>query len=335
MNLADSIPTHPAALSGKAPRALRDRMLFWGLIALFIFGLFGLISATGWQETWDELRKLSAWQVGVLLALSMINYLLRGLRWHILACRLGICLPLRYSLLHFIGGFAMTITPARVGEFVRLRWLTRMTGWSIERVTPLPLADRAFDMAAMGLVLGVALLISGQGNISAGVVAITAIASAIVVTRPKLLIKLVEALFGAIGRWPRPFARLRQAARSMGLFSNAPTTVPTLFLSVVGWMAEGYALYLLLQWMGAEVSIATATFIFVFATLAGGLTGAPGGLGGAEATMMVLLAMNGAPLHVALAATTVIRITTLWFAIALGALVFPFSEALSHKSKTA
>ncbi|RLJ60553.1 uncharacterized protein (TIRG00374 family) [Litoreibacter meonggei] len=333
MTLVDSIPTPPAAVSGTHRRAWRDRALFWGFIALFLFGLFGLVTATGWQETWGELRKLAIWQIGVLLALSMINYLIRGVRWHFLARRLGLDLPLRYSLLHFIGGFAMTITPARIGEFVRLRWITRMTGWTVERVTPLPLADRAFDMAAMGLVLGVAVFLSGKGSMGATPIALTAIAGAIIITRPKLLIKLVEVLFGALHRWPRPFARLRQAARSMGRFSDTRVTGPALILSTVGWMAEGFALYLLLHWMGAEVSLATATVIFLFSTLAGGLTGAPGGLGGAEATMMVLLAMNGAPLHVALAATTVIRITTLWFAIAVGALAFPFAEALSNKSK--
>ena len=139
MTLVDSIPTSPPSVSGTPRRVRRDRILFWSLIALFIFGLFGLVSATGWQETWGELRKLAFWQIGVLLALSMINYLIRGVRWHFLSGRLGIHLPLRYSLLHFIGGFAMTITPARVGEFVRLRWITRMTGWTIERVSPLPL----------------------------------------------------------------------------------------------------------------------------------------------------------------------------------------------------
>ena len=333
MTLTDSIPTPASAISAAPKRSFRDRALFWGLIALFLFGLAGLISATGWQETLEELQKLSLWQITALLALSLINYLIRGVRWHFLASRLGIHLPLRYSLMHFIGGFAMTITPARVGELVRLRWIKRMTGWAAERSTPLPLADRAFDMAAMGLVLGVAVVLSGQSSLSAIPVALAAIATAILVTRPTLLIKLVELFYSLLRRWPRPFATLRQAARSMGRFSAFRTSGPALVLSIIGWMAEGFALYLLLQWMGADVGFATATVIFLFSTLAGGLTGAPGGLGGAEAAMMVLLSMNGVPLHVAFAATAVIRITTLWFAIALGASTFPFAEAFSQKSK--
>lgn len=323
-NISTSTPT--------PKRSWHDRAFFWGLIALFLFGLAGLISATGWQATWEEIRKLSAWQVGILLALSLANYLLRGLRWHFLSTRLGIRLPLRHSLMHFIGGFAMTITPARVGEFVRLRWIKRMTGWSVERSAPLPLADRAFDMAAMGLALGLAVLLSGQGGYGATPVALAAIGGAIIVTRPQLLTKLVDILYGLLRRWPRLFATLRQAARSMRRFSRTDTSFPALALSIVGWMSECYALYLLLHWFGADVSLAVATAVFLFSTLAGGLTGAPGGLGGAEAAMMVLLSMNGVPLHVALAATTVIRITTFWFAIALGALTFPFAEAISSKS---
>lgn len=330
--MAEITPPPITPNSGAPARLWRDRMILWGLIALFVVGMVGLVSATGWEDTWAELRKLSLAQVAALLSLSLLNYLIRGARWHLLARRLGLPLRLRHSVLHFIGGFAMTITPGRVGELVRLRWITRMTGWPFERVTPLPLADRAFDLAAMGSVLGIAILISGTGGIGAAPVAALALGAAVVVTRPALLIKLVETSHGLTRRWPRPFARLRQAARSMGLFSPLHIAGPAMILSAIGWMAEGMALFLLLHWMGADISLAAATVIFLFSTLAGGLTGAPGGLGGAEASMMVLLSMNGVPLHVALAATTVIRITTLWYAIGLGVLTFPFAEKLSRKA---
>ena len=74
-----------------------------------------------------------------------------------------------------------------------------------------------------------------------------------------------------------------------------------------------------------------AATIFTFSTLAGGLTGAPGGVGGAEAAMVALLSMQGVPLETSLPATAIIRVTTLWFAIGLGLLVFPFAERHSLK----
>lgn len=332
MMMTEITPPPITPATGAPARPWRDRAVLYGLLALFTIGLIGVISATGWTETWAQLRKLSVGQIAVLLALSLVNYLIRGARWHLLARRLGLQVALRHSVLHFVGGFAMTITPGRVGELVRLRWITRMTGWPVERVTPLPLADRAFDLAAMGLVLGVAIAVSGTGGAGAAPIAALAVGAAIVVTRPALLVTLVETLFAIARRWPRPFARLRQAARSMGLFSPLDIAGPALILSAIGWMAEGVALFLLMQWMGADITLATATVIFLFSTLAGGLTGAPGGLGGAEAAMVVLLSMNGVPLHVALAATAVIRITTLWYAIGLGVLTFPIAEKLSRKA---
>jgi uncharacterized protein (TIRG00374 family) len=106
-------------------------------------------------------------------------------------------------------------------------------------------------------------------------------------------------------------------------------------LGVVGWFAEGLAFYLLLQWMGSDIDLWMSVAIFVFATLAGGLTGAPGGLGGAEAAMVALLAFQGVPLEIAVPATLIIRVTTLWFAILIGFAVFPFAESRSQRVRHA
>ena len=87
--------------------------------------------------------------------------------------------------------------------------------------------------------------------------------------------------------------------------------------------------------MGADIGFWTAAAIFTFSTLAGGLTGAPGGVGGAEAAMVALLGLQGIPLETSVPATLIIRVTTLWFAIGLGLLVFPFAEAKSKKAEHA
>jgi uncharacterized protein (TIRG00374 family) len=46
----------------------------------------------------------------------------------------------------------------------------------------------------------------------------------------------------------------------------------------------------------------------------------PGGLGGSEASMIVLLRISGVPLPLAVSATLLIRLATLWFAVLLGIL---------------
>ncbi len=316
-------------LSQNSPK--RDLWVLLGLMALFLFGFVGLAATIGWEETWMQLQKLSGIQIIGLLALSLINYIFRGLRWHLFSTRLGLNLKLRENVVHFMGGFAMTITPGRIGELVRLRWISRLTGWPFERILPLPFIDRAFDIAAMGIVLAVGVVLSQTGTTGAIPVAMLAMLAALIVTRPALIEALVKSIWKLVGKWPRRFVGLRKAARSMSVFSTPKVAIPALLLSIVGWTAEGYALYLLLTWMGADVTFAAATVIFLFSTLAGGLTGAPGGVGGAEAAMLILLAAQNVPLEIAVPAMAVIRITTLWFAILIGLLMFPVAETLSKK----
>lgn len=322
-----SPPGDPATLS-----RLRDPLLLAGLLVLVVAGLAGLAAATGWQETRDQLGRLDALHLAALLGLSLVNYLMRGLRWHVFARRIGLPPALMRDLRHYFGGFLMSVTPGRVGELVRVRWIRRETGLTLERSAPLFLMDRAADLTAMALILAGALALSTSGIAGALPLAALALGTALAVTHARLMSALVTRTYRVVGRWHRLFGRLRGMARALAQFSHSGVLAAAVGLGLIGWLAEGYAFYLLLGWLGAKTTAATAMAIFVFATLAGGLTGAPGGLGGAEAAMVALLTLEGLPPETSIAATAVIRVTTLWFAIAIGAVAFPVAERLSKRT---
>lgn len=329
-----SVSPPPRASSTASPsRRLRDLLLIGGLVALVLAGLIGLAIATGWEETVAAVQDLSFIEIIALLALSLVNYGLRGLRWHLFAKRLGLPTGLTQDLRHFLGGFAMSVTPGRIGELVRMRWLQRETGWPFDKTAPLVLVDRASDLAAMAILLALALAFSTTGVAGGAPVAVLSLIAAFIATRPRLMRAAGDATHVASARrFPRLFARVRRAARSLSAFHGPSVMVAAGALGVIGWLAEGWAFHLLLVWMGAEIGFWTAVGIFIFATLAGGLTGAPGGLGGAEAAMVALLVSSSIPIEIALPATLIIRLTTLWFAIAIGLLVFPLAERHSKMS---
>lgn len=331
------IPLRKTPPRAPKPVRSRDKLIVAGLVVLFVAGCVGLAVATGWKETLGQVQKLALWQGLVLLALSLTNYVLRGVRWHLFTRRLGLPTTLMQDVRHFLGGFAMAVTPGRVGELVRLRWLSRETGWNFTRTAPLAVVDRASDLAAMAIILGLSIGLSVTtvaGGIRGAVpVTMLALIAAFIATRPVLAASLVAAMWRLTGRRAtRFFARARGAARSLERFSHGPVLVAALGLGLIGWLAEGYSFHLLLGWMGADVSLPKAVAIFIFASLAGGLTGAPGGVGGAEAAMIALLSYDGVPTDAAVAATAIIRVTTLWFAIVIGLCVFPIAERRSHNS---
>ncbi|MEL7025751.1 MAG: lysylphosphatidylglycerol synthase transmembrane domain-containing protein [Pseudomonadota bacterium] len=310
-----------------------DVALLAGLFALVLGGLIALAAATGWEETLEGLKSITAPQMAILLALSLVNYIFRGLRWYYFARRLELPTGFVQDLRHFLGGFAMSVTPGRVGELVRMRWIRRETGWSFERTAPLVLVDRASDLSSMALLLALALAFTTTGIGGAVPVVVLALAASFAITRPKPLRMLATLGYRATGIASRLFARIRRAAASLEAFKSPFAMTFATILGVIGWAAEAVAFWLLLDWMGADISLGVATAIFIFATLAGGLTGAPGGVGGAEAVMVALLVLEGVPLEIAVPATLIIRVTTLWFAIGIGLLVFPFAERISQRMK--
>lgn len=331
MTMSSTDPSLPAPAASERTSTRRDLLILGGLFLLVIGGLFGLARATGWEETALHIRMMTLGQIALLLSLSLVNYLFRAARWHLFARRLGLPTTLMQDVRHFLGGFAMSVTPGRVGELIRMRWLRRETGWPVERTAPLVLVDRAADLAAMALILAIAVGFSTGGIAFAGPVVIVALMAAWAATRPRLLAGLALLAYRATGLLPRLMARIRAAARSLSAFSSLPVMGAAILLGLIGWAAEGYAFHLLLMWMGSDIGLAKAVAIFTFATLAGGLTGAPGGVGGAEAAMVGLLALEGVPLEVSVPATLIIRVTTLWFAIGIGLLVFPLAERMSKR----
>ena len=314
------------------PNRSREVLITAGLIGVVVFGLVGLAAATGWEETWASITRLTVLQVAILLLLSLVNYVFRAIRWHRYAVVLGIPVTVMQTLRHYFGGFALTVTPGRVGELIRLRWLSQEAGTRLERSAPLLIVDRAADVAAMGILTAVAVSLSTIGA-SAGVpVAVIALIFALIVTRESLFLWAVNLTWRIVGRWPRLFARLRRAGHALGPFSDWPVVIPALVLGIAGWFAEGYAFHLLLVWMGADIGLWTAVGIFTISALTGGATGSPGGLGGAEAAMVALLSVQGVPLEVSIPATAVIRLTTLWFAILIGLFVFPAAQRIASRT---
>lgn len=331
--MAMSSNDHLSSAEAARKRRLRDLAILVGLFVLVLAGLGALALATGWDETRAQIAKLSGWQFLVLLGLSIVNYLARGLRWHLFSRRLGLGTSIIAHYRHFLGGFAMSVTPGRVGELVRMRWIGRETGVPFERTAPLMLVDRASDLAAMGLLLGAALAFSATGIAFGLPVTLLALAAAVIATRPALLSGMALLGHRMTGRFGRLFAKLRRAAYTLAAFSSPGLIATVGLLGLAGWFAEGFAFHLLLSWMGADIGLAKAVAIFVFAGLAGGLTGAPGGVGGAEAAMIALLALEGVGLDASVPATAIIRVTTLWFAIGIGLAVFPIAEKHSVRHR--
>lgn len=258
-----------------------------------------------------------------LLGLSLFNYAIRAWRWLILGSSLGIDVPPATNVLYYFAGYALTSTPGKAGEAVRLWFLKTGHGVAYERSLPMMLADRIIDIWAVLIVALISIAGFAQYQWQGAVLAVLIIAASTPVLFPRRFQPLIASLHDHFPQHSRLIVRGRNVLNSMAMLANWRTYGLTLFPTACGWIAEGAALYLLLQHFGTDVTFLNAIFIFCFSLIVGAISMLPGGLGSTEAAIVILLKALGVDLGIALAVTAIIRITTFWFAVVIGIMLMP------------
>jgi uncharacterized protein (TIRG00374 family) len=236
--------------------------------------------------------------------------------------------PVGSSALVFGAGLSLAITPAKLGELVKSYLLREMHDIPATQTAPVVVAERVTDLVALLAlaVIGVAaygiepvLVIIAGGVIGFGLLMLAwprpARALIDLVTAPKFTRRFrtpMQEMYGGLASLCRP-----------QLLSMAT------LIAIPSWACEcvGFAL-IVNAFPGAHVDVGLAMVIYAASTIAGALSFLPGGLGVTEGGMAILLVQSG---HieeaVALAATLLIRLATLWFGVLLGVVLLAIARS--------
>jgi len=298
------------------------------LLALAVYAFLGVKSELGGKTSaWSGLH----WQyVALAFGLSLINYFFRFCNWQFYLKSIGIyTVPRLESLLIFIGGFALGITPGKVGEVVRSVLLKERHGIPLSKTGSLILVDRLTDVLALILIGSIGMVQLRYGFKILIVFTIITVGALIVLSSRTLSQKFLNVLkrISWLAKYEVHFERLYHSAYT--LLQPSKLWV-IMLLSLVSWSCEALGFYLIFQAFGITISLNFAFFIYSFSTLIGAAALLPGGLGLTEGSMTGLLVLLQVKEGVAAAATVLIRLATLWFGLVLGIISLAILEAHPH-----
>jgi len=331
-NIADTValPDESIVDTRGLAQITRKATLFFVASIILFGGCFAAISfMKDGDRIYASLRDLPSWSILAVVGLAVVNYGLRAWRYKYYAQCLSLHTAYQEILIYYVAGFAMSMSPGKVGEMARLWFLKRRYGLSYHRGLALQIADRANDVLATLILCLVGLIqfesyrwivLTMIGCVSVGMM---------LLMWPGHVLKLIRVAYGLIRRRPRLFVRLLHMVQNISFMFRPRILFSSLTLGLIGWLSECYALYLILIALGSPIGFLSAVFIFSFSNIAGGLTMLPGGLGGVELSFFALLTLNHVPPETATAATIVIRLCTLWFGVSLGFISLPFAVKLS------
>ena len=335
-------PTSSQAPDAAQPQANDAAQLARGLTRkIIIAALFGgLVFAA--LALYGDVTKLRAAASGVApgaVALGFLlaagNYGIRVARWQYYLQCIDVTLPLGESAVVFLAGFVMSVTPGKVGEVFKSLLLYESRGVSIARTAPIVVAERLTDLIAL-------VLLTALGSLAFEHGVIIALGGALLVSG-MVLVCAYRPLGEAILRYGE---RIKPLAKIMHKLHEAYESLLTMlrpgpllfgtFLAVCAWGLECAALYVIVHgFPDLHLEWDAAVFAYSASTIVGALAMLPGGLGVTEAGMTGLLqTLGGASMtkEVATAATILVRLATLWFAVGIGMVALALFRAQQRKT---
>lgn len=251
-----------------------------------------------------------------ILTLSILNYIVRFLRWEFYLRKIGIKIPLPKSFLIFTSGLTMSITPGKFGEALKSYLLKITDDVKISRSAPIVVVERLTDFIALVILALYGSFYFNYGKEITIGIGFAILGGIFMVGKKKFFYTVLERIKKVIG--DKFTTRVHTAYSSALELIELKVLIPSILIAIVSWFFECIGFYLVTHGYSTGVSLNLATFIYSFSTIAGAISMLPGGLGPTEGSMTGLLILNKIPKDIAVAITIIIRFATLWFAVAIG-----------------
>ena len=304
---------------------LRNRLLFSMIFGILVFA--GLLAYGDFEAVVRSFGEFDWWLFPIILLITCGNYALRFVKWEYYLRVIEVTGLKRWdSFLIYFSGLGMTVTPGKVGEWLKSYLLKEVHGTPVTKSAPILLAERLTDSVALLILcaFGVIAFATDTWPIIVIIAVLCAIGVGVSRHRPTAL--------GIL----RFLARIPLLRRFTGQFEEFYESTYTLMaprglilmtlLSVVSWSFEVFAYFLTLVGLGVDPTFDTllkAAFILPISTLAAAIAFTPGGLLVAEIGLTGLSRrLLDLTRDTATVGTVIIRIATLWFGVVIGLIAF-------------
>ena len=265
----------------------------------------------------------------LILSLVSAGWVALYFRWVLLLKNLKYSLPHKEKFPIFLSGFALSVTPGKVGELLKSQLLKEKFDLPIKISAPVILIERFYN--AIGIII-----------ISIFGILVFDFSGIIILITTCLLILIFfilrsERLFHI---FIQKISKISFLSKFSNSFMNSydvikESTRPKIFiissiLSAIYWIFESIAVYFILKSFGIDLlSIFDVIPTYATSIILGVASFIPAGLGVSESTLIGLLSLQGLTISTAVSLTIFIRLLTLWYSVFIGFIALKISGAFS------
>ena len=252
------------------------------------------------------------------------------LRWNLLLKNSAIDIPLKDNFMIFISGFALGVTPGKVGELIKAQLLKNKFNIPRSKTAPLVIVERFYDFFAIAIISLFGILVFEYSIYIFTILAIGIIIFLTITSSEKLFLKFLQKiekikfLRNFSSELPKSFTIIQKSTRGK-IF---PLSI---ILSVIFWILDSIIAYLTLLAFGIDIiDYFVLMSIYTSSIILGVISFLPLGIGVVEGSLVGFLSLNGIEFPLATAIVVFIRFFTRWIGVMAGFLGLKFSNNLSN-----
>lgn len=262
-------------------------------------------------------KKFDLLLLPVLLLLSLLNYFARFYKWDYYLSILKINISKKDSLLIFMSGLLMSVTPGKIGELLKAYLVKTVNKTPASVTAPIIFAERATDFLSLTILALFGAYIYDYGRDAALVITIIILIGIFILTNRKVFDSLMIVL-SKIKFVHKRIESIEQLYHSTYTLLKIKPLLIAVGISVLSWGFECFGYYLVINNFVNTIGVSWSFFSYSFSTIVGAVSMLPGGLGVTEGSFLLMLTSKGLSASDAAATTFITRVVTLWFAVLVG-----------------
>ena len=268
-----------------------------------------------------------------VLFLAPLSWIVVFLRWHLLLKNSDIIIPKKENFKIYMSGFAMSATPGKVGELIKIQMLHSKYGIPRKKTAPIIISEQFYNIFG---ILVVSILGLFYFDFSIYVVFVTGcilFCTFLLLSSEKLFRKFTT-LISKIKFFQKFVPSLSDSYLILQKSTRGKIFVTSSALSVIFWMLESLIAFLVLFSFDAKIfEFLQIAATYTTSIIIGVASFLPMGIGVVEGSLVGFLTMHGIEFNLATALVVFIRLFTRWIAVSVGFIALKFTNNFTNFSK--
>lgn len=266
-----------------------------------------------------NLNNFISYHYPLIFSLVGINIIISGFRYHVFLNRINVSIGIRQSVLIFLSGLSMIITPGTSGSLIKSHIIKKKMGISFSRTSPIVLYERWMDFVSTLAIMAFLLFwIDLPESIIVILVGIPLSILIYFVLRKGSGISFINKIASKIPPLRNMMVTADEFKDSIKKISNTKTSIPLFSLTIITKINAMVIVYLIFQSFGINFDLFLSGQIFFTSQLIGMLSFIPGGVLVTEASLIGLLLKQNVDFALTTLVVVVLRFFTLWLSTIIG-----------------